>query len=112
MMVYDFWIARIHPALASWNAQNITPTPPLWDVVLSLSPALFFAGVEALVRPQGGSQSPNISPGSMDRDWASVDVPSGEPAIALHDRVVHPHRRSGCGRVAAFPWKCPALGAT
>jgi hypothetical protein len=46
MLIYAFWIARVHPALAGWNAQNITPTPPAWDIFLSLSPALLFAVVE------------------------------------------------------------------
>jgi hypothetical protein len=42
-LVYDFWIARSHPALASWNAQNLTASPPVWDVALALSPALILA---------------------------------------------------------------------
>jgi hypothetical protein len=43
VMLYDFWVARVDPILAGWNAQNLTFTPALWDVVLSLSPALIFA---------------------------------------------------------------------
>ncbi len=42
-LAYDFWVARANPELASWNAQNLTVSPPLWDVVLSLSPALMIA---------------------------------------------------------------------
>jgi hypothetical protein len=42
-LLYDLWIARIDPQLAAWNAQNLTLTPPAWDVLLALSPALLLA---------------------------------------------------------------------
>jgi hypothetical protein len=35
-VVYDFWITRTLPKFASWFALNQTPTPPVWDVALSL----------------------------------------------------------------------------
>jgi hypothetical protein len=35
-VAYDFWITRTLPNFASWFAQNQTPTPPAWDVALSL----------------------------------------------------------------------------
>jgi hypothetical protein len=34
--VYDLWIILSLPAFASWFSQNLTPTPPVWDLVLSL----------------------------------------------------------------------------
>lgn len=43
MLVYDLWIARLDPQLAAWNAQNLTLTPPVWDVLLALSPVLLLA---------------------------------------------------------------------
>lgn len=43
LLLYDFWIALVDPQLAAWNAQNLTPTPPVWDVLLALSPALLLA---------------------------------------------------------------------
>ncbi len=43
VMLYDLWIANSDPALASWNAQNLTPSPPIWDFLLSLSPAIVLA---------------------------------------------------------------------
>lgn len=43
LLLYDFWIARIDPQLAAWDAQNLTLTPPAWDVLLALSPALLLA---------------------------------------------------------------------
>jgi hypothetical protein len=42
-LVYDLWVTRSDAILAGWNAQNVTPTPPLWDLVLSLSPLLLLA---------------------------------------------------------------------
>jgi hypothetical protein len=58
LLLYDFWIARVHPVLAGWNAQNLTPTPPLWDLLLALAPALALAmlGAWSLLRSkQGGN---------------------------------------------------------
>lgn len=43
LLLYQFYETKRDPFLAAWNAQNITLTPPGWDVVLSLSPALLFA---------------------------------------------------------------------
>lgn len=44
-LVYQFWAIRSDPVLAQWDAQNLTPAPPLWDLALSLSPALVLAAV-------------------------------------------------------------------
>src|SRR5690606_16607464 len=40
---YALWVITTHPVLAGWNAQNLTPAMPLWDLVVSLSPALLLA---------------------------------------------------------------------
>jgi len=52
LLIYALWIARVHPQLALWNAQNLTLTPAAWDVALGLSPALLLAipGVVWIVR--------------------------------------------------------------
>ena len=42
-LLYDIWLVANDPVLASWNAQNVTPSPPLWDLLLSLSPFLWLA---------------------------------------------------------------------
>ncbi len=34
-LAYDLLLTRTHPQLAIWAAQNLTPTPPIWDVALS-----------------------------------------------------------------------------
>lgn len=43
LSIYDFWIARVDPVLAGWNLQNLTPSPALWDTLVSLSPVLLLA---------------------------------------------------------------------
>ncbi|MEW6718659.1 MAG: hypothetical protein AB1345_14305 [Chloroflexota bacterium] len=56
---YAVWVTSVDPVLADWNAQNLTPTPPWWDVGLSLSPALFLAlvgGYASWKDRQGASQ--------------------------------------------------------
>jgi len=43
LLVYDLVVIRGDPVLAVWNAQNLTPTPPFWDLFLAFSPALILA---------------------------------------------------------------------
>lgn len=40
---YALWVVYSHPVLAGWNAQNLTLAMPLWDFVVSFSPALLLA---------------------------------------------------------------------
>ena len=42
-IAYDLWVANTNPALSAWNAQNLTLTPPAWDVLLSFSPVFWLA---------------------------------------------------------------------
>jgi hypothetical protein len=42
-LIYDAWVVGRQPALAAWNAQNLTPTPPLADVVLGYGLVLVLA---------------------------------------------------------------------
>ena len=44
-MFYYLWIAANDPAVAIWNAQNLTLSPPVWDLFISLTPALIFSAV-------------------------------------------------------------------
>ena len=43
VVLYTVWVLRTDPVLAAWNAQNQTPTPPFWDMLLAFSPALILA---------------------------------------------------------------------
>jgi hypothetical protein len=40
MVAYEIAVTSIAPLLSGWSAQNLTPAPPLWDLILSLSPLL------------------------------------------------------------------------
>jgi hypothetical protein len=42
-LIYQYFSILGDPILAEWNRQNVTLTPPVWDIVLSFSPALLFA---------------------------------------------------------------------
>ncbi|MFM8322321.1 MAG: hypothetical protein ACKOC5_15510 [Chloroflexota bacterium] len=42
-LLYAQWAAAVHPALAVWNAQNLTLTPAAWDVLAAMSPAALLA---------------------------------------------------------------------
>jgi hypothetical protein len=42
-LFYDYWAATHDPVLSGWNAQNLTPSPPVWDLFLALSPVLLLA---------------------------------------------------------------------
>ncbi|HEX2980539.1 MAG TPA: hypothetical protein VHO48_09770 [Anaerolineaceae bacterium] len=47
LLLYQYPTTLAHPALAVWNMQNFTPSPPFWDALLSFSPALMM-GLVAL----------------------------------------------------------------
>jgi hypothetical protein len=42
-LFYDYWVANHDPVLNGWNAQNLTPSPPIWDLFLAISPVLLLA---------------------------------------------------------------------
>lgn len=50
--LYGVWAIQADPILAAWNAQNQTPSPPVWDWLLSfgLMTALAIPGVAAALR--------------------------------------------------------------
>ena len=43
VVLYAVTAMRTDPLLAAWNAQNLTPSPPFWDLLLAFSPALLLA---------------------------------------------------------------------
>ena len=57
ILLYDAWVVRTNPALAGWNAQNLTPSPPVWAYLvgygLLLPPALLGAVRAARRRSDG-----------------------------------------------------------
>jgi hypothetical protein len=43
LLLYDFWVVNTDQVFRGWHIQNLTPSPPLWDLILSLSPAVLLA---------------------------------------------------------------------
>jgi hypothetical protein len=43
ILVYQIVSMNSDPVLAGWSAQNVTPAPPFWDVLVSFSPMFLFA---------------------------------------------------------------------
>ncbi len=43
ILIYDIWVTQSDPLLANWNAQNLTISPPVWDLSISLGIALLLA---------------------------------------------------------------------
>jgi len=42
-LLYQYWVIQANPLLSAWNAQNLTPSPPVWDLFVSLLPAFIAA---------------------------------------------------------------------
>lgn len=42
-LLYDAWVYTVNPALRAWSAQNLTPSPPPWDYMLSYGIVLLLA---------------------------------------------------------------------
>jgi len=43
VLIYQFIVLRMDPVLREWDVQNITLTPPIWNILASFSPALLLA---------------------------------------------------------------------
>lgn len=54
-LAYDQWAAWRDPLLAGWDAQNLTPTPPVWDLALAFSPLLLLAIPGVILALRSGS---------------------------------------------------------
>ncbi len=52
LVVYQYLAVVTSPELAIWNNQNLTPSPPVWDFLISFSPALVLAGLSISKKKQ------------------------------------------------------------
>lgn len=43
LLIYTYWVTKNDPILAGWSVQNVTQSPPIWDLIISLSPTLILA---------------------------------------------------------------------
>ncbi len=55
-VAYQYFVVNTSPELAIWNSQNLTPSPPIWDFVISFSPAMILAGLSIARRPKQTDQ--------------------------------------------------------
>ncbi len=49
LLVYTLWITQADPVLRGWMAQNVTPSPPVWDYVLGYGLILVLAVPGAVI---------------------------------------------------------------
>ena len=54
LSVYTLWVTQADPVLRGWTAQNVTPSPPVWDYALGYGLVLVLA-VPGAVWPFGGA---------------------------------------------------------
>lgn len=57
VLIYDLWVTYTDPVLAGWNAQNLTSSPPVWDLLLSFSPLFLLAIPGAISALVNGSRN-------------------------------------------------------
>lgn len=48
-LLYQLYVVNINPELLLWNQQNLTPAPPLWDFIISFSPAIILTVIGVVV---------------------------------------------------------------
>lgn len=68
-ILYDYWITRTDPALAAWNLQNQTPSPPVWSFALGFGLVLLLALLGAYVGKLWTSRS-----GRLMLTWAATNA--------------------------------------
>ena len=81
ILVYDYWIIFSDPILSGWNTQNLTSSPPLWDLVISTSPCFILAvvGCWQLIRNRRRTNSSTLNvlcdePGNTLLVWIVVGI--------------------------------------
>lgn len=57
-LCYQYWAVLQDPLLSQWNAQNQTPSPPVWDLLLSTAPAIVLAAWGAWIWLKDPQSSP------------------------------------------------------
>ncbi|OGO17073.1 MAG: hypothetical protein A2Z14_09235 [Chloroflexi bacterium RBG_16_48_8] len=49
--IYDYWVTVHHPQIAAWNAQNVTPSPPIFNYILGFG-GIFILAIFGIVKGQ------------------------------------------------------------
>ena len=87
-------IIKKNPALSSWNSQNLTPSPPIWDLLLALSPIILPAvyGILSVIRAK---EKAILSNGDLDNISDSHGIYTFEFAEKILNWALHPRHHSG-----------------
>jgi hypothetical protein len=61
-IIYDLWVIAMNPVLSIWNSQNKTPSPPIWDFILSFSPLILLSiiGIYHMFSVRKGKTNNNV----------------------------------------------------
>jgi hypothetical protein len=89
-LVYDLLLTRTHAQLAIWAAQNLTPTPPVWDVALSagLLGALAVVVIARRAMGRGLGETTNPDSQSFFVVWAASNALLLYAPLALQRRLM------------------------
>jgi len=77
IVAYQAWAIASDPILAEWNAQNITPSPPVWDVALSFSPWVGLALLWVGLGLKRGDPAPRLLVTWLLLGWVLIYLPWG-----------------------------------
>jgi hypothetical protein len=72
-LLYQFAAIKADPVLAAWNVQNVTPAPPAWDFMLSLSPVLPLTLVAAWSLLRGGGRGQQAVGQAQNGEYGRID---------------------------------------
>ncbi len=55
-ILYQYWVSKTDPYLSAWDRQNLTPSPAVWDFIVSFLPLIVFsiAGTYSYFRDHAG----------------------------------------------------------
>jgi hypothetical protein len=81
-LIYDALITRAQPMLAGWNAQNLTPSPPAWDALISGGAPLLLAVLGGVVAARRRSPLDLIP-----LAWLSLNILSLSAPFSLQRRL-------------------------
>lgn len=60
LLIYQLWVIRSDPILAAWDAQNLTPSPPFWQLLMAYAPVLIPALPGGFIAARAGDKKLRI----------------------------------------------------
>jgi hypothetical protein len=74
LLLYDLWVTKSDEAFAVWNKQNLTPSPPIWDFILSFSPMLVLSLIYIIYKLKKKTKQ-NDLPVILLMLWSGLGIP-------------------------------------